>query len=133
MASSKIFALAVSACALATASGLAQRHPGFSFKRSQGTVAGAENGTSYYWNSTSTIAQCPDLTTADLQTSLEQFNGLFPPESVYSTLFNRGLRLTTHVDTMPALTMPVKPCSKSAPCISLTPRAPLLSTFSTRS
>ena len=79
MTFSKLFTLAVSASTLATASVLGQNFP---VKRSEGTVAGAEDGTCYHWNSTGTSAQCPTLLLTDLQTSLVQFDPLFPPESV---------------------------------------------------
>lgn len=74
MTFSKLFTFAVSVSALTTAYVLGP------VKRSAGTVAGAEDGTSYFWNSTETSAQCPTLLPADLQTSLVQFDGLFPRE-----------------------------------------------------
>lgn len=92
MAFSKIFTLAVSAFALAAASRL-QRNSDLSVKRSQGIIPGAENSTSYTWNSTGTSAQCPSLTPADLQTSLSEFDSLFPPELVYPDPFTRKLQL----------------------------------------
>lgn len=81
---SKLFTLAVSASTLAAAfvPGLEQRHSNFQVKRSEGTVAGAEASTSYYWDSIKTSAQCPTLLVTDLQTSLVQFDPLFLPESV---------------------------------------------------
>ena len=82
MTFSKLFTLAVTTSTLATGSVLGQRYSNFLVKRSDGTVAGAEDGTSYFWNSTGTSAQCPTLLSTDLQTSLLQFDALFPPESV---------------------------------------------------
>ncbi|CAN8100654.1 unnamed protein product [Discula destructiva] len=81
----------------ATAAVAGQSHYwSFPVKRSQGIVAGAENGTYYHYNSTGTSAQCAELSVADLQASLAQFDSLFPPE--YSagpfytgqTVFNIG-------------------------------------------
>ncbi|KAL9615809.1 MAG: hypothetical protein Q9160_009242 [Pyrenula sp. 1 TL-2023] len=80
MTFSKLLTLAVSASALATASTLKQRHPNLPVKRSDGTIIGAEPGISYQWNSTGTSAQCPALLVTDLQTSLTQFDSLFPPQ-----------------------------------------------------
>ncbi|KAJ4386703.1 hypothetical protein N0V93_009601 [Gnomoniopsis smithogilvyi] len=74
-----IFALGVSASTLVTASILGHSHS-LPVKRSNGIVAGEKNGTSYSYNLTTTSAQCPTLLAADLQTSLEEFDGLFPPE-----------------------------------------------------
>ncbi|KAG8157092.1 hypothetical protein KVR01_013082 [Diaporthe batatas] len=73
-----VLTLAVSAASLASASVLGQGHAHRPTKRSSGTVAGAEAGTFYTWSSDGTTAQCPDLPTADLETSLDQFDGIFP-------------------------------------------------------
>lgn len=78
MAFSKFLTLAVSAASLACASVLGQGYAHLPTKRSSGTVAGAEDGTSYTWYSDGTTAQCPDLPTADLVTSLDHFDGIFP-------------------------------------------------------
>lgn len=75
----RTLALGVSTATLVTASFLGQS-PSFPVKRSDGIVAGAENGTSYSYSLTKTSEQCPTLLTADLQTSLQEFDGLFPPE-----------------------------------------------------
>lgn len=77
----RVFALGISTGTVVAASILGQ-NPSFHDKRSEGIVAGARNDTSYYYNLTATSAQCPTLLTDDLQTSLEEFDGLFPPESV---------------------------------------------------
>ncbi|KAH8803427.1 bacterial alpha-L-rhamnosidase-domain-containing protein [Xylogone sp. PMI_703] len=80
MAFPKLFTLMVAASTLTTASVLGQRYANFPVKRSEGTVAGAEEGISYFWNTADTSEQCPTLLANDLQTSLVQFDGLFPPE-----------------------------------------------------
>lgn len=77
----KVLAFGFTASTLVAASILG-RSPSSPVKRSDGIVAGAENGTTYYYNLTATSAQCPTLLTDDLQTSLEEFDGLFPPEQV---------------------------------------------------
>lgn len=61
-------------------------------QRSEGTVPGAEDGTSYYFNSTGTSAECSGLSVADLESSLARFDSLFPPQSVQS--HSRELRST---------------------------------------
>lgn len=72
---------AIVAGTLASAASVGQSHSWSSpAKRSEGTVLGAENGTSYYFNSTGTSATCTELSVADLQASLVQFDPLFPPE-----------------------------------------------------
>lgn len=76
----KALALTVSATSLVTAAVLGSSHT--LTKRSDGTVAGAEDGTSYHFNSTGTSAQCTQLSVADLESSLAQFDSLFPPQSV---------------------------------------------------
>lgn len=78
MAFSKFLTLAVSAASLVSASVLGQGFAHLPTKRSSGTVDGAEDGTSYTWYSDGTTAQCPDLPVADLETSLDQFDGIFP-------------------------------------------------------
>lgn len=78
MAFFKTLTLAVSVASVACASVLGQGYSHLPTKRSSGTVAGAEDGTSYTWSSDGTSAQCPDLPTADLVTSLDQFDGIFP-------------------------------------------------------
>ena len=83
-----LFILAVSAFVLG------QRHSNFPVKRSEGIVVGAEDGTSYAWESTGTSASCPTLLVPDLQASLVQFDPLFPPQSDSPVLLSVKLRLT---------------------------------------
>lgn len=78
MGFSKILTISVWAASLASASVLGQSYAHLPTKRSSGTVAGAEDGTSYTWYSDGTTAQCPNLPVADLETSLDQFDGIFP-------------------------------------------------------
>lgn len=79
-----------------------EHNPLLPVKRSEGTVAGAENGTSYYYKLTATSAQCPSLLVADLQTSLGEFDGLFPPELV-QLASPAGNAANLPTDTMPAV------------------------------
>lgn len=76
----KALALTVSTTSLVGAAALGSSHT--VTQRSEGTVAGAEEGTSYYFNSTGTSEQCGGLSVADLESSLAQFDTLLPPSSV---------------------------------------------------
>ncbi|KAJ0107463.1 hypothetical protein J7T55_007652 [Diaporthe amygdali] len=68
----------ISTTSLVAAAILGSSHIGI--KRSEGTVTGAEDGTSYHFNSTGTSAQCAGLSVADLESSLARFDSLFPPQ-----------------------------------------------------
>jgi len=85
MISSKLFALAVSASTLVSASVVVKKDASLPVKRDDGTVVGAVDGVSYYWNTTGTVAQCPSLTVPDLDTSLVSFDNFFPAEYDAST------------------------------------------------
>ncbi|KAI3400775.1 hypothetical protein diail_1984 [Diaporthe ilicicola] len=74
----KALALTVSTTSLVTAAALGSSHT--VTQRSEGIVPGAEDGTSYYFNSTGTSETCAGLSVADLESSLEKFDTLFPPE-----------------------------------------------------
>ncbi|KAL1880068.1 hypothetical protein Daus18300_001431 [Diaporthe australafricana] len=74
----KALVLAVSTTSLVTASVLGSSHTWS--RRSEGTVAGAEDGVSYHFNSTGTSDTCVGLSVADLESSLVQFDTLFPPQ-----------------------------------------------------
>lgn len=80
----KALVLAVSTTSLATAAVLDSSHT--ESKRSDGTVAGAEDGTSYYFNSTRTTDQCGGFTAEDVESGLVQFDPLFIPQSVQDPL-----------------------------------------------
>lgn len=77
----KALVLAVPTTHLVAAAILGSSHT--EIKRSEGTVPGAEEGTSYHFNSTGTSAQCAGLSVADLESSLERFDPLFPPQLVH--------------------------------------------------
>lgn len=77
----KALVLTVSTTRLAAAAILGSSHT--DIKRSEGTVPGAEEGTSYHFNSTGTSAQCAGLSVADLESSLERFDPLFLPQLVH--------------------------------------------------
>lgn len=121
----KALVLTVSTASLGTAAVLDSSHTGI--KRSEGTVPGAEDGTSYHFNSTGTSEQCPGLSVADLESSLARFDPLFPPQSVHSHC--RGLSSAKELSTKPSAgtvlvhAMRVRRSSVSAPCISTRPRA----------
>ena len=89
---SKALVLIVSTTSLVTATVLGAS--GTLSKRTEGTVAGAEDGVSYHYNLTGTSAQCIELSVADLESSLEQFDTLFPPESVQGHSQGRKCLLT---------------------------------------
>lgn len=76
----KALALAISTTSFATAAVLSSSRT--ESKRSDGTVAGAEDGTSYYFNSTRTTDQCGGFTAEDVEAGLTQFDPLFLPQSV---------------------------------------------------
>lgn len=70
--------LTISTASLGTAAVLGSSYAGV--KRSEGTVPGAEDGTSYHFNSTGTSETCAGLSVADLESSLARFDPLFPPQ-----------------------------------------------------
>lgn len=84
----RAFALGISTATLVSASLFGQRSS-LPVKRSDGIVAGVDNSTSYYYNLTETSQQCPTLLAADLQTSLEEFDALFPQELVKMTYYGK--------------------------------------------
>lgn len=81
MSTYRTFALGILTATLVSASVFGQSPP-IQVKRSDGIVAGVDNSTSYYYNLTETSQQCPTLLAADLQTSLEEFDALFPQQLV---------------------------------------------------